>query len=106
MITAYFSYNGSVDAINEKDQKLKFCGLGEHHQKEIIDNKHKILTTGARTLLLQGTITWPQMINKKIWIFVKKAVAKSLNSLEIDLKSRITQYILHGPEVEYIPVKY
>ena len=49
-----FPDNGSVDAINYKYQKLKFYGVGAHHQNGIIDNKSKILTTGEITLLLHG----------------------------------------------------
>ena len=44
--------NGFIDAVNGKDQKITFCGVGAHHQNGIIENKNKILTTGGRTLLL------------------------------------------------------
>ena len=36
-----FYDNGFVVAINEKDQKLTFCGMGAQHQNGIIDNKKK-----------------------------------------------------------------
>ena len=58
-----FSENGFVDAINHKIQKLTFCGVGAHHQNGIIENKNKVLTTGARTLLLNGIIMCLQMID-------------------------------------------
>ena len=38
-----FADNGFVDAINEKNQKLTFCGVGTHHQNGIIENKNKML---------------------------------------------------------------
>ena len=49
-----FADNGFIDAINGKDQKITFCSVGAHHQKGIIENKNKLLTNGARTLLLHG----------------------------------------------------
>ena len=48
-----FANNGFINAVNGKDQKNTFCGVGAHHQNGIIENKDKILTTGGRTLLLQ-----------------------------------------------------
>ena len=31
-----FADNGFIDDINTKDQKIKFCGVGAHHQNGII----------------------------------------------------------------------
>ena len=59
-----FSDNGFIDAVNGKDQKIKFCGVGAHHQNGIIENKNKVLTTGGRTLLLHGRRMWPNMIDE------------------------------------------
>ena len=42
-----FADNGFVDAVNSKSQKLTFFGVGAHHQNGIIENKNKVLTTGA-----------------------------------------------------------
>ena len=61
-----FLDNGFVDAVNIKSQKLIFCGLVVHHQNGIIENKNKVLTTGAQTLLLHGIKMWPQMIDDMI----------------------------------------
>ena len=49
-----FAENGFIDAINTKDQKITFCGVGAHYQNGIIENRNKMLTLGARTLLLHG----------------------------------------------------
>ena len=40
------------DDVNQKDQKITFFGIGAHHQNGIVKSKNKIMTTGARTLLL------------------------------------------------------
>ena len=58
-----FSDNGFIDDINQKYQKITFCGVGAHHQNSIVENKNKILNTGARMLLLHGIIMGPQMID-------------------------------------------
>ena len=47
-----FADNGFINAINTKDQKITFCGVGAHHQNGIIENKKKMLILGACTLLL------------------------------------------------------
>ena len=80
-----FADNVFVDAVNEKDQNITFCGVGAHHQNGIIENKNKILTTGGRTLLIQGRHMWPNMIDEIFWTFSIKAVAERLNSLQVDL---------------------
>ena len=58
-----FVDNGFIYAVNTKDQKIKFCGLGDHHQNGIIENRNKMLTLGSRTLLLHGMRMWPTMID-------------------------------------------
>ena len=100
-----FSDNGFIDAINQKYQKITFCGVGVHYQNGIVKNKNNILTTGARTLLIHSIRMWPQMIDNLFWPLSTKAISERLNSLQIDHKGRIPEYILHGVNVEDIPVK-
>ena len=100
-----FAENGFFDAVNSKSQKLTFCGVDTHHQNGIIENKNKVLTAGARTLLLHGIIMWPQMIDDMFWPFTIKSVAKRLNILQIYTLGQTPKYILHGIEVQEIPVK-
>ena len=100
-----FADNGFIDAVNGKYQKLKFCGVGAHHQNGIIENKNKILTTGGRTLLLNGRGMWPNMIDEMFWPFAIKSIAESLNNLQVDLTGQTPESILHGVEIEDIPVK-
>ena len=91
-----FSENGFFEAINSKDQKITFCGVGAHHQNGIVENKNKLITNGACTLILHGIRMWPQMIDKMFWPFSIKAVAEIHNSLHIDHKGRTPSSILHG----------
>ncbi|KAL7532041.1 hypothetical protein ACHAXR_004390 [Thalassiosira sp. AJA248-18] len=100
-----FADNGFIDSINDSDQKITFCDVGAHHQNGIVENKNKILTQGARTLLLHGMRMWPQMVDEMFWPFAMKAVAERLNTLQIDTLGRMPESILHGMEVEDIPVK-
>jgi hypothetical protein len=49
-----FAYKSFMEEVNHKDQKITFCGVGAHHQNRILENKNKMLTLSARTLLLHG----------------------------------------------------
>ena len=70
-----FADEGFLQSINDNDQTITFCGVGAHHQNGIIENRNKILTQGARTLLLHGMRMWPQMIDAMFWPFAFKAMA-------------------------------
>ena len=94
-----FADNGFVAAVNRKSQKLTFCEVGAHHQKIIIENKNKVLTTVARMLLLHGIRMWPQMIDDMFWPFATKAVAKRLNIFQSDILKQTPESILHSAEV-------
>ena len=61
---------------------------------------------GARTLLVHGKRMWLQMIDKMLWPFAIKAVAERHNSLHVDHKGKTASSILHGVDLEDIPVKY
>ena len=76
-----FADNGFIDAINTKDQKIKFCGGGAHHQNGIIENKKKMLSLGACTILLHIMRMWPTMIDSMFWPFYMKSVAKRHNKM-------------------------
>ena len=40
-----FFDNGFVEAINSKDRKITFCGVGAHHQNGVIKKKQNFLRT-------------------------------------------------------------
>ena len=42
-----FADNGFIDAVNENNQRITFCGVGAHHQNGIAENRNKMLTLGA-----------------------------------------------------------
>ena len=54
---------GFKNDLNDKDQTITFCGVGAHHQNGIVESKNRILTEGARTLLLHVIRIWPQIID-------------------------------------------
>jgi hypothetical protein len=39
---------------DERNQTLDFCGVGAHHQNGVVEGKIRIITEGARTILLHG----------------------------------------------------
>ena len=99
-----FAYNLFVDAVNSKNQNLTFCRVGAHHQKCIIENNNKALTTGSKTLLLHGIIIWPQIIDDMFCPFSVKDAAERLKCLQVDILGRKPESSLHGVEVQVIPV--
>ena len=49
---------------------------------------------------------WPQMIDEMFYPFAIKAVAERHNSVHVYHKGRTPSSILHGVDLEDIPVKY
>ena len=90
-----FTDNGFIESINQKYQKITFCGVGAHDQNGIVENRNHIMTIGARTFLLHGIIMWPQMIDKMFHPFAMTYISKKLNSFQIDHKDRTPESILH-----------
>ena len=48
---------------------------------------------------------WPQMIDQMFWPFAFNAVAKRLNTLQVNLDCSTPESILYGTEADNIPVK-
>ena len=99
-----FADEGFKAACNDHDQRLTFCGVGAHHQAGIIEGKNRVLTQGARTLLLHGIRMWPQMINSMFWPFVLKAMAERVNKLHISPDGATPESILYGVSPQEIRV--
>ena len=57
-VNRYHAYNGRyaeqmfLDAVEDANQDITFCAVGAHHQNGIAESHIKILTLGARTILL------------------------------------------------------
>ena len=83
-----FAQNSFLKSINKKDQKITLCAVGAHHQNEIIENKNKVLTLSAHTLLLQTIFLWPQMIDSMFWTFATKAAAERHNTLSVNRNNK------------------
>ena len=94
-----------MDACNSKDQTISYCGVGAYHQNGIVERKNRILTQGARTLLLHGIRMWPQMIDQMFWPFAIKAMAERLNTLHLNTNGQTPESILYNIPIEDIPVK-
>jgi hypothetical protein len=100
-----FAHKGFLDKVNCKDQKITFCAIRAHHQNGIIENKNRILTLSARTLLLHGIRMWPQMIDTIFWPFAFKAAAKQHNLLLLSSYGQTPLSVFHDVTVNTIPVK-
>ena len=100
-----FADNAFLDACNDNNQTITYCGVGAHHQNGIIENKNKQLTQIPRTLLLHGMRMWPQMIDSMFWPFAIKAAAERMNSLNVNLDGTTPESIFYGVPIKNIPVK-
>ena len=88
----------------DHNQTISFCGVGAHHQNGIVEGKNKILTQGARTLLLHGMRMWPLMITTMFWPFAIKAMAERMNKLHILSDGSTPESKLYGLDKNTIPV--
>ncbi len=87
------------------NQKLTYCGVGNHAQNGKIEAKNKYLTLTARTLLLHGMRMWPEAISTYFWPFAIKAAAERHNTLHVDSNGRTPESILYDTQPESLPVK-
>ena len=55
------------------NQKITFCGVGYHHQNDIIEREIKTLTIEARKLLPHAKIYWTEAITTMLWPYALKA---------------------------------
>ena len=88
----------------DHNQTISFCGVGAHHQNGIVEGKNKILTQGARTLLLHGMRMWPLMITTMFWPFAIKAMAERMNKLHILSDGSTPESKLYSLDKNTIPV--
>jgi hypothetical protein len=93
-----------LDDCNDHNQSLSFCGVGAHHQNGIVEGKNKMLTQGARTLLLHGMRMWPNIINSMFRPFALKAMAERMNKLHIHPDGSTPESRLYGIDPDEIPV--
>ncbi|KAL7496856.1 hypothetical protein ACHAWT_005049 [Skeletonema menzelii] len=99
-----FADKGFMKSIEDADQTITFCGVGHHGQNGIVEHKNKMLTLGARTLLLHGIRMWPQMIDSMFWPFALKAYAEQLNCLRVDEDGQTPESKMTGIPTTDLPV--
>ena len=68
-----FADNGFVDTINEKNQNIKLCGEGAHHQNGIIENKNKVVLELSSSMALEFG---PKLLMKSFGHFPSKLCPK------------------------------
>ena len=89
-VNRYHVYNGIFSeqpfrsAVEDSNHTITFCAVGYHHQNSIVERKIKALTLGARTLLLNAKIYFPEAINTMLWPYSLKPCVEQLNELKVD----------------------
>ena len=79
-----FNDNNFMNDCITANQKITFCGVGAHHQNAVVESKIKILTNGARTVLLHAKRKWPKVITTVLWPFALQSVVERHNRLHLD----------------------
>ena len=72
------------EAVQNCGQQINYCGVGSHHQNEILEHMIKELTLGSWTLLLQDTRLWKEAESTMLCTLSLKEYCQRYNSLEID----------------------
>ena len=72
------------DDCDNAHQTHSDCGVGAHHQNGLAESKNKILSYGAKKLLLHARRFWPKVIVPSLWPFALLADTKRHNELSLD----------------------
>jgi hypothetical protein len=54
------------------NQTTQFCGVGSHHQNDIVERRIRDLSDSARASLLHAIHHWPNGVSKNLWPFAIK----------------------------------
>eukprot|EP00956_Cyclotella_meneghiniana_P029977 scaffold74389_cov38-Cyclotella_meneghiniana.AAC.4 len=92
-----YADQGFLASINSNDQTITFCGVGAHHQNGIVEDRIRLITETARTLLLHAQRHWPEYITTMLWPFAVKAAIKRISYLSFDLEGKSAQSSWHLP---------
>ena len=76
------------DEVDESNQKINFCAVGDHHQNGIIESHVGFLTRGSRCILLHDQRRWPNVITTLLWPFSWKDDERRRNEIHTDLDNR------------------
>ena len=62
-----FAAHAFVNNIESGLQKIKFSGVGAHHQNGIAECAIQSILPKARTILMHAAIHWPSMVETNLW---------------------------------------
>jgi hypothetical protein len=62
-----FKANKFVYHINEKHQKIKYCGMNEHHENVVAERTIQTISNLARAMILHDSIHWKNGCDKLLW---------------------------------------
>ena len=79
-----FAERSFRDAVQQAQQMIDFCAVGDHHQNGLVERHFQTLSTEARTILLYAKRYWPAMITVILWPFAFKYAEILHNNLYLD----------------------
>ena len=66
--------------LDDKDQRITFCGVGAHHQNGVAERYIRMFVEKARNVLLNDHARWPDNIDLEIWTFAIRHVVNQWNN--------------------------
>ena len=69
-------------------QTITYCGVGAHHQNAVAESKIKMVSYGARTILLHAKRKWPAVIATALWPYAMQSIIERHNRLSLDSNAR------------------
>ena len=66
--------------LQEKDQRITFCGVGAHHQNGVAERHIRTFVEKSRTVLLNACARWPGKIDMELWTFALRHVVNQWNN--------------------------
>ena len=94
-----------LDPVEYTNQDITFFAVGAHHQNGIAESHIKILTLGARTILLHAQQHWPESITTMLWPLALLAVKERHNVLKFDANGKIPLEKFYGVQGD-VGIKY
>ena len=72
-------------SLNANNQTITFCGVGDHHQNGIVEQRIWTVIKIVRTIILHAQHYWPECVDTMLWLFAVKAAIERLDFLHLDL---------------------
>jgi hypothetical protein len=98
-----------MDDLEQRNQTMRFSGVGAHHQNGIAERAIRTISESARAMILHAAIHWPEEISLELWPFAMDYAVylwnrmprkeTGLSPIEIFCGSKIDRSVLRNAHV-------